>query len=158
MELSVGRGDVSQAISAWSFNPSTGDVTSYTFQYELEDSSGGSAPTWIYIDGSDIVIDDGQVPPEGTYSLRLKGTAIDNNSNVLTDRYETVAFTVIVYSIVASSLTDQNYSIGQGSMIYTFPAFTHTPSTYNVIYDCLLDDGTFTNSYSTFYSWLSLSG
>ena len=80
MELSVGRGNVSQVISAWSFNPSTGSVINYTFKYSLEDSGGGSVPSWISIVGTDeIVINDGLIPAEGTYNLRLKGTAIDDN-------------------------------------------------------------------------------
>ena len=52
MELSVGKGDLTQAISAWSFNPSTDDIASYTVQYELEYQNGSTAPSWTYI-GSD---------------------------------------------------------------------------------------------------------
>ena len=55
-------------------------MKSYTFNYSLEDSSGGPSPSWISIVGSnEIVIDDGLILTEGTYTLRLKGTAIDNN-------------------------------------------------------------------------------
>lgn len=87
MELSVGKGDLTQAISAWSFNPATGDIASYTFQYELYYQNGSTAPTWTFIDGSDLKVDDAQTPATGSYDLRLIGTAIDQDSNILTDRY-----------------------------------------------------------------------
>ena len=36
MELSQGRGDITQTITPWSYNPSTGDIASYSFFYEVE--------------------------------------------------------------------------------------------------------------------------
>ena len=44
--------------------------------------------------------------------MTLKGTAIDQDLNILTDRYNKVDFTVEVYTLIASSVTDQIYSIG----------------------------------------------
>ena len=36
MELSQGRGDLTQAVTPWSYSPNSGDVSSYIFQYTVE--------------------------------------------------------------------------------------------------------------------------
>lgn len=59
MEHSVGKAVSNQAITGWTFDPLVGNVLLYSFQYTIEERSGGTVPTWISINSSnEIEIDD----------------------------------------------------------------------------------------------------
>ena len=78
MEVSINKGVSNQAISGWTFDPTAGNIASYTFEYTIEERSGGTVPSWITINGSnEIEIDDSSIDPlteVGVYEFQIKGT------------------------------------------------------------------------------------
>ena len=119
-------------------------------------------PSWVTLNGSnEIEVDDSSIDVNtelATYQLQVKGTAVDESGNTLTDRYAIEEFDLTVYTLIASTLTDQYHAISQGSDTYTFSAFTgFSASSYTATYSLLLaSDGT--TDAVALYSWLSLTG
>lgn len=100
-----------------------------------------------------IKIDDAQNPPTGVYTMQVIATALDETGTELTGHTSTADFKVTVYTLTASSLVDQVYSIGQSAAFtYTWPVFSTLlpPVTYTFI----VDDGSGVDA-TTKYSWLS---
>ena len=72
---------------------------------------------------------------------------------MLTDRYTTTDFLLKVYTLTASTVVDQYFSIGFSSdLSYTWPSFSYTE--YTVSYE-LLVSGSLSDATAS-YSWLSL--
>ena len=162
MKVSVGKGVSNQAITGWTFDPIAENIASYTITYTLEERSGGTVPSWVTINGSnEIEVDDASIDPAtelAIYQLQVKGTAVDESGNTLTDRYAIQEFDLTVYTLEASTTTSQYHAISQGSDTYTFSAFTgFSHSTYTPTYSLYLAaDGT--TDAVALYSWLSLTG
>ena len=73
MELLVGQmADVTQAITPWTVNPSTGGaMASWTIEYTIIETSGAAAPYWIFYDTglAEIVIDAAAASTPGIYTF-----------------------------------------------------------------------------------------
>ena len=73
MELSVGQPtDTTQAITPWTVNPSTGGrLPWFTFESTIIETSGATAPAWIYYDAGldEIVIDTATATTPGIYDF-----------------------------------------------------------------------------------------
>ena len=104
--------DVSQTITPWTFTPSTGgDMALYSIGYSILYTNGSAAPSWIRYDdvANKIVIDKDLATTTGSYAFMLKGEIL--KSLVSTGKYRTKNFTVVVYSLIASTAVDQIYPI-----------------------------------------------
>ena len=115
MEVSIGKGVSNQAITGWTFDPIAENIASYTITYTLEERSGGTVPSWITINGSnEIEVDDASMnsaTDPGLYQLQVKGTAVDESSTTLSDRYAIQEFDLTVYTLTASTTASQYHAI-----------------------------------------------
>ena len=163
MEVSINKGVSNQAISGWTFDPTAGNIASYTFEYTIEERSGGTVPSWITINGSnEIEIDDSSMDPStdvGVHEFQIRGTVQDESANSLTDRYAIEPFDLTVYTLIASTTASQYHKISGGSDTYAISAFSGWSDTsYAATYSLLSDDGLRSDATSTYSSWLGLSG
>jgi len=132
----------------------------YSIGYSILFTNGSAAPSWISYDDVDnkIVIDKDLATTTGSYAFMLPGEIF--KSSVSTGKYRTINFTVVVYSLIASTALDQIYVIDGNSGNYSFSDFTCSSCSaagYSITYS-LEDTATGNNALTLYAAWLKLTG